>query len=174
MPRGNLYKADDQQQQQHDDINAGAYRPGAIQDYTAAMKRLALIILLLLASAVADAGTVKFSWDAAGATCVYTVRLTRINISSCSCYPMLYQDYTTVATSIVVSDICQKFYPAVSDTANYGLIAKVGGYRKDGLKWTWLGWSRNAVLDLYADFGCGNPTTPPLYINLPYPISPAQ
>jgi len=143
------------------------------------MKRISLttIIIFLIAAwlillgflSYANAGNVQFSWNSAGTTCSYTVRLTRININTCSCYPQLTQDYTTSATSIVISTICQKFFPVASDTASYGLIAKVGGYRKEGTKWVWLGWSRNALLDLYADFGCGNPTAPPLYINLPYP-----
>lgn len=118
-------------------------------------------------------GSLKFEWEEGEPTSVYTLRLTRINLSTYT--PGIAKSYTSVGvSSVTISDICQTFYP--TDTNSYGLVCKVGGYKKVNNSWIWMGWSKSVVLDILGDMGelCESPNPGTQLYNLPYPLHPAK
>ena len=130
-------------------------------------------LILFLCFTKAFGGTLRFEWEEGAPTSVYTLRLTRINLSTYT--PGVAKSYTSVGVSAIdIKDICQVFYP--TDTNSYGLICKVGGYKKVNNTWIWMGWSKPVVLDILGDMGelCESPNPGTQLYNLPYPLHSAQ
>lgn len=133
---------------------------------------IVLVIILYYASK-AFGGSMKFEWEEGASTSVYTLRLTRINLSTYT--PGVAKDYKSVGvSSVTIPDICQTFYP--TDANSYGLVCKVGGYKKVNNAWIWMGWSKPVVLDILGDMGelCESPNSGTQLYNLSYPLHPAQ
>jgi hypothetical protein len=114
---------------------------------------ITLMLFVFLMCNVLHAGALEFDWGTiGGADSVYTLRLVKLNLATY--VPVHVIDYkATGVTSIVVTDICQKFYPPPVDTSAYGIIARVGGYAKENGKWIWKGWSSPVVFDVWGDLG---------------------